>query len=222
MNGNVQAAFTAYSDMKRENRKWGAVMAVFILPCFAAFAIQKYAGRSVSVLAGKKAIRHYLTYNCAALGLMLVTFAVFLTVFIRCVRKGNNSGTKIFSFVGGGAVLIFTIVALSMSINHIASDYKSPSLCRPDEYVLSTSVSKGESCCYIGFEDKGEYTQLRIPENIYVKLSNREQKPDTDGSEIYNMIVDGGYNGAELYDGEGVEVSYYFYSAIFDSVKIKA
>lgn len=222
MNENVQAAFASYSDMKRDSRKWRAVMSGFILPCLAAFAIQKYAGRSVSVLAGKKAIRHYLTYNCAALGLMLITFAVFLTVFIRCVRKENNSVMKIFSFVGGGAVLIFTIVALSMSINHIASDYKSPSLCRPDEYVLSTSVSEGESCCYIGFEDKGEYTQLRIPENIYVKLSNREQKPDTDGSEIYNMIVDGGYSGAELYDGEDVEVSYYFYSAIFDSVKIKA
>lgn len=219
MNGNIQEAFSAYSDLKRENQKWGAVMAVFILPCFAAFGIQKYAGKSVSVLAGKAAIRHYLTYNCAALGLIIVAFAVFLAVFIRSVRKGNNSLTKIISLVGGGAVLIFTMVALSMSINHIASDYKGPSLCKTEEYVLSTSVENNKTCYFLGFKDRGEYTQLQIDTEVYGRLSDGEPADNTSDSDIYRMIKDSGYTEPVLYN-EKIVVEYFFYSAIFYNAEL--
>lgn len=204
--------FSAASD----RLKWTAMRFAFILPCVIAFGIQFSAKDSVSELLGRETIKRYLIYNCAALGITVLTFIIFVIAFIRCTVGKYNSGTKLVSFICCAVILIFTITFLSMSVSHILSDYKAPTEFEPEEYVLSESGLN----YYLGFEDGGEYTQIPIPEDVYEKLSGRFVIEETEDSDIYNIIVQSGYSFAELYDGNGVTVYYYFYSAIYESVSV--
>jgi hypothetical protein len=206
-----------YRVHKEKSTKAKAVMACCMLSCYLAFAIQKLAKKSMDVLGGKSTIGMILMYNRAALILAFLAAVVFVVFVARYKNSRRINGSMLAACIVGGAFLLYTIVYLSMCLSHIYSDYQGVSECSPKEYVLSTL---GENR-YVTFEDGGDYAHLVVPQDIYDELAKNGKKDGTN-SDMLQTVEDSGYSRATLYDGSGVTVKYFFYSAIFDSAEIKA
>jgi hypothetical protein len=216
MDEQLREIYSNFTAVRRRGRKAKALLACCILPCAVAFAIRDAAQKAMDVLGGKSTIGMILTYNWIALALLMLSGIAFAVFVVRYKRRHVISGSMLVASVVGGTFLLFTFIYLCMCLSHIFSDYKGSFECSPKEYVLSTL----NGSCYVTFEDGGDYAHLVVPQDIFDELAERDEKDGT-YSDMLQTVEDSGYNNVTLYDGSGVTVKYFFYSAIFDSAEIK-
>lgn len=214
MDFSVKNQFDKMQEDKRESRKWTAFFSVFALICLAAMGITKYAEKHSDLLGGIKTVKQYLYSNVIAILLILAVCTAFIIIVSKTWKGAKGSISQFMMTIFAAVIILWTGIGKILAIHNITDDLNNIRKTTVREYVLCAD-SKG---FYMGFEDKGEYILLTIPEQKYDELQNGIVSDDKNKNEVYSLIVNAqydNYGGAELYCTP-VNVEYYFNSVIYE------
>ena len=205
-----------YKPKTTVNKKWALVWGVFALMGLIATAVVSYRSDHTDILLGKAAVEGYMKANFTAFLMMLMCVVVFVILLYIDLKNGVRS---IMMFVAGFTAVAFMTMFI-MSSHRIQNDLDHPRSVNVREYALCRQGSR----YYVGFEDKGEFPLLAVPEGIYRLLKNGEvYEGDRTDSEIWMLVKYPDYTeyeDPELYSTP-TEITYYFNSAIFLGAKVE-
>ncbi len=196
---------------------WGIMVGLSLLACLLSFTARRSLTGGTDFLGGREEVEYFLRVDSGCLAATaLATVADIIVFFKACVGQDNSDWRKPAACVVSTVIALFSCVAFIMSTSHIASDLSHTTTARPETYVLCTNARSEH---FIGFTDRGEMTLIPVTTDTYSALQKGHELKDKDHSDIYNVILNNGYENTVEYDS-AARIEYYFYSAMVEKAEL--
>ena len=217
-NSSFDKQIQNYRYHKSEEFKWKPILLGAFVLGLVASGIKELVVRNADNLGGKQTVETFFIGNLIKFVVLLAALTAFVVVFTKTWKGRASSIEQLVFTLGGGAVLvIFAVIALGAVVN-IGKELKSPKTMDVSTYTLCADSSGNY---YAAFDDSSGGVLLQIPDEAFDELSEGESFERGSGFAYNELSEEGsGYQNVTFYRSDA-KMTYYQYSVIYISAKLK-